>query len=125
LHVAAAISLLGGAALADEAGQSCKTSHNLVGACFSIHGRLFVFDPAPTIRIAWDGTDRVLGVLDRQSSAAGPELVPSAVSALLAAAPSTTEIDGDYLVCPFDRTHLGRMQAVCIQAASHLIARRR
>jgi hypothetical protein len=47
------------------------------------------------------------------------------VDALLAPSRSKIEVEGDYLVCPFDRTHLGRTQAVCIEDASHLIARGR
>ena len=125
LHLAAAIALFGGAALADEAGQSCKTSHNLVGACFSIHGRLFMAESAPRVRIAWIGTDRILRVLDRQASANGPDIIPSAVQVLLTPAPSSMEIEGDYLLCPFDKTRVNLMQAVCIQDVSHLTTQKR
>jgi hypothetical protein len=116
-HLAAAISFLGGTAFADEAGQSCKTSHNLVGTCFSVRGRLFVADNSGGIRIAADGIDRLYAVLDRQS-AQGEQAVPAAIQLMLAKAPAA--IAGDYLLCPFDKMPVGRVQAVCIQEAMHL-----
>jgi len=89
-----------------------------VGACFTVHGRLF---SSPSgVRIALDETGLVLAVLDRQSARQGDEVIPAPVRALLAS-DSSGSIEGDYIVCPFDRTHLGRIQAVCIDAASHLI----
>jgi hypothetical protein len=112
------------AALAAEAGQTCRTSHNLVGACFSVHGRLFVANGTPSVRIFGIGTRRILGVLDRQSEAEGNEVIPPSVNALLEPDPFFIDVYGDYEVCPFDRTQLGRMQTVCIESASHLIAQR-
>jgi hypothetical protein len=123
--LAMAMSVLGGSALADEAGQSCKTSHNLVGACFTVHGRLFESHGTPRIRIDGIGGGQVLGVLDRQSRFESAELVPDSVNALLLPARSTTDIYGDYEVCPFEKSTNLAMRAVCIQSASHLTARRR
>ena len=119
------LTLSGTAALAAEAGQTCRTSHNLVGACFTVHGRLFVSNGTPSVRIFRIGTTRILGVLDRQSQAEGAEVVPPAVDSLLKPDPFSTDVDGDYEVCPFDRTELGRMQMVCIESASHLVAQHR
>ena len=120
--LAVVIALSGTAAMAAEAGQTCRTSHNLVGACFTVHGRLF--NSAAGLRLIWDETGRTLAVLDRQSAHQSKESVPDAVRALLSL-DSSGSIDGDYVVCPFDRTHLGRTQAVCIEDASHLIATHR
>ena len=119
--LAALLCLSGTAAIAAEAGQTCRTSHNLVGACFTVRGRLFA-SPAG-VRIEWVETGRVLTVLDRQSAPTSKDIIPDDVRALLAG--SSGGVDGDYLVCPFDRTHLGRRQAVCIDATSHLTEQRR
>src|SRR4051812_46200022 len=99
--MAAGLSLVCGAALADEAGQSCKTSHNLVGACFTIHGRLSEVSGRPRIRIEGTGAKQIYGVLDRQSLAESPELIPDNVKTFLMAAPAMTDIYGDYEICPF------------------------
>ena len=112
-----------GAPAAAQVAQSCKTSPNLVGACFSVHGQLFIGNGARQVHIAWTETGRVLDVLDRQSAAQTADALPSPITALFARFPTRIEVEGDYVVCPFDRTHLGRTQAVCIQDASHLIAR--
>jgi hypothetical protein len=117
--------LLGGGAFAAEAGTTCRTSHNLVGACFFVHGRLFVTNGTPSVRIGAVGTNRILGVLDRQSQAESDQVVPAAVHVLLTADPFVIEVYGDYEVCPFEKDTTGSMRAVCIQSASHLIARRR
>jgi hypothetical protein len=110
------LTLSGAAAIAAEAGQTCRTSHNLVGACFTVPGRLL---SSPSgVRLAWDETGRTLAVLDRQSGR-GDGVIPAAVRALLPRDLSGS-FEGDYLVCPFDRTHLGRIQAVCVENASHL-----
>jgi hypothetical protein len=109
-------------AFAAEAGQTCRTSHNLVGACFTVHGRLF--STPSGVRLVMNETGRTLAVLDRQSAQQSREVLPDAVRALLPRDSSGT-VEGDYVVCPFDRTHLGRMQAVCIENASHLIAQQR
>jgi hypothetical protein len=112
------LALSGAAALAAETGQTCRTSHNLVGACFTVHGHLL---RSPSgVRLAWDETGRTLTVLDRQSGRGGG-VIPAAVRALLPP-DSSGSVEGDYFVCPFDRTHLDRMQAVCIDATSHLVA---
>jgi hypothetical protein len=123
--LALALSLLGGAAQADDAGQSCRTSHNLVGACFVVHGRLFETTGAPRIRIESAGGKQILLVLDRQSRARGAELVPGMVNVLLTPNPSGTDVYGDYEVCPFEKNTTGITRAVCIQSASHLSLRHR
>jgi len=90
-----------------------------------IHGRLFVGNGTPSVRIVRIGTTRILGVLDRQSQPEGDEVVPSSVDVLLNPDPFFIDVYGDYEVCPFDRTQFGRMQMVCIESASHLIAQHR
>jgi hypothetical protein len=125
LHLAAAICLIGGGAMADEVGRSCRTSSNLVGACFKLHGRLFVAAGTPSTRIAGTGTDRIFGVWDRQAQPESDEVVPAAVRTLLTSNPFSTDVYGDYEVCPFEKSTIGSMRAVCIESAANLVARRR
>jgi len=125
LYLAAGLSLVCGCVLADKAGRSCKTSHNLVGACFTVHGRLFEAKEIPRIRIDGTGGRQIFGVLDRQSMSESTELIPAIVGALLMPAPGVTDVYGDYEICPFEKDTTGAIRAVCIQNASHLTARRR
>jgi hypothetical protein len=125
LHLAAAMSLVGFYAMADEPGRSCRTSPNLVGACFTVHGRLFVAIGTPSVRILPVGTNRILGVLDRQVQAESDEIIPAAVKVLLTSSPFFVDVYGDYEVCPFEKDATGSMRAVCVESASHLVARHR
>jgi hypothetical protein len=123
--IVAAFCLYGSFALAAEADSSCRTSPNLVGACFAVHGRVFVSNGVRSFHLIDTGSGRVLDVLGREAWASHTDVLPAAVDALLAPSRAKIEIEGEYLVCPFDRTHIARPQAVCIQDASHLIARPR
>ena len=122
--IAAALCLQGGAVFAAEAASSCKTSPNLVGACFSVHGRVFVSDGPRRFHIAIIESGRILDVLGHETWAGDKSALPADLGALLAPLGSAVEVEGDYIVCPFDRTNTVRAQAVCIEAASHLTARR-
>jgi hypothetical protein len=116
---------LAGGAAAAEAGTTCRTSHNLVGACFTVHGRLFEAAVPRHILIAANDGGAIFDILDRQALADTAEALPAAVHALFVTAPAMTDIYGDYDVCPFEKDTAGIMRAVCIQSASHLIARQR
>jgi hypothetical protein len=118
-----AISLFGSCALAQQVTPSCKTSPNVVGACFAVQGRLFATEGRPRIRI--QTSDQSLGVYDRQFRLESEELVPKAVATLLERGPRTIAVDGDYLVCPFEKDASSAMRMVCIESADHLVARPR
>jgi hypothetical protein len=99
----------------------CAASPKLVGACFTIHGRLALWNGAPAFRIWPTGTKRMLGVngADGDPDAANP--IPDAVAKLRKT--DFTQVYGDYRVCPFSRSQPRHMQFVCIDAASNLTAR--
>jgi hypothetical protein len=124
-----ALSLMPTALFAAEPAPSCRGSWNVVGACFSMHGRLSLASPAsrrtPRAQISQAATGRTVGVLGIALAADGPDVLPPDVMRLLQPEPTTTDIDGDYLVCPLDREDHLRMQMVCIESASHLSKRRR
>ena len=86
--------------------QACASDPDLVGACFNIHGRLSYWNGAPSTRIWWVGTKRILGVPD--------EIVPESVAPHL-----NFDVDayGDYRVCPLTPEKPHEMQMVCIESA--------
>jgi hypothetical protein len=116
----AIVALLVAPALAVEP-SACAASPKLVGACFTVHGRLSLWNGAPAFRIWSIGTKRMLGVngADNDPDAASP--IPDAVARLRAT--DFTQVYGDYRVCPFSLSKPGRMQFVCIDGAANLSAR--
>ena len=100
---------------------ACAASPKRVGACFTVRGRLALWNGAPAFRIWPVGTKRMLGVngADDDPDAASP--IPDAVAKLRAT--DMTQVYGDYRVCPFSRGRPGHMQFVCIDSAANLSAR--
>lgn len=94
---------------------TCKNDPDIVAACFTIHGRLSVYNGGPSLRIWRVGTSRMMGVPS--------ETTPVNVSRLWES--DDTEIYGDFEVCPFTKDKAGEMQMVCIESASHLLAKQR
>ena len=99
----------------------CKGNPEVVGACYAVHGRLSTGADTIQLRLWPVGTKRMLGVSD------GPE-INDAESPLY---PKTIRfsngdetIYGDFEVCPFTLRREGEMQFVCIETASHLVAKR-
>ncbi len=119
---AAALLAASATALAEETAPPCKAAPTLVDACFAVHGRLGVYNGIP-IRIWVVGTQRILGVRD---ATGGDVTVRPEIQTLLSrGAPGETVVYGDYEVCPLSKPHPGWMQFVCIESASHLVARPR
>ena len=121
---AVAALLLAASAVADaeETPPACRGAPTVVDACFTVHGRLGVYNGIP-IRIWIVGTPRVLGV--RDTSGGGVTVRPEIQTLLSRGEPGATVVYGDYEVCPLSKTHPGWMQFVCIESAAHLVARRR
>jgi|SRR5438552_3833759 len=100
--------------------QKCKGNAKVVGACYSVHGRLT--RGADTVGLwLWPvGTKRLLGVT------AGPKLDDAADPIW----PQNLKFDhgdeaiyGDFEVCPFKPERKGEMQLVCIESASHVVVK--
>ncbi len=107
-------------AFAEQA--QCKRNPKVIGACFSVHGR--VSQGADTVRLwLWPvGTKRFLGVT------AGPTLDDAdepITPSNLRFKDRGEEIYGDFEVCPFTPERQGAMQFVCIESASKLLVKRR
>jgi len=97
----------------------CKGAPTIVGACFTVHGRLAVYNGIP-IRIWMVGTRRMLGVKD--ATGGGVTVRPEIQRLLSQGDPMETAVFGDYEVCPLSKPHPGWMQFVCVESAAHLSA---
>ena len=127
LHAGAAFWLVATCVMpcAAEERPLCEGAPQIVAECFTVHGRLSLYQGNPSFRIWRIGTHQILGVLDTatQGSSESPWL-PPAVVRLWKIDPNRMAVYADYLVCPLSRARTGEMQYVCVEAASHLVARR-
>ena len=103
----------------------CEGALQVVAECFTVHGRLSLYQGTPSFRIWRIGTHEILGILDTatQGSSESPWLPPAVVT-LGKIDPDRMAVSGDYLVCPLSRARSGEMQYVCVESASHLVAQR-
>src|SRR5215510_12310444 len=92
--------------------KSCRQHPQLIGKCFSVHGRLSVYNGAPAMRIWKIGTKRILGVSDQRFALPGYRNIPETIQNQLN---QDVDIFGDFLVCPFTPSKAGEMQLVCIE----------
>ncbi len=102
---------------------TCRARSDLVGKCFSVHGRLSVYNGTPSIRLWPIGTKRLLGVIDpnEASSTPGEPILPGNIKRKL---DWDKDVLGDFEVCPLTKQKPGHMQTVCIQSGNHLIVRK-
>lgn len=102
--------------------KSCHEHPKLVGKCFTVHGRLSVFNGAPALRIWKVGTKRILGVSEQRYIDSGIRNVPEELEKQIN---QDAELFGDYTICPFTRSRPGVMQLVCIDSARNISVRKR
>ena len=102
--------------------KSCREHPKLVRKCFTVHGRLSVYNGAPALRILKLGTKRMLGVSEQRFAVEGYRNVPEEVTAKL---DQDKLLYGDYTVCPFTRAREKEMQLVCIEKVSNLVVKNR
>jgi len=91
----------------------CRSNPDVVAACFSLHGRMSLWNGSPSLRIWRIGTNRMLGVLPSESP-----IIPSALRKYLAFG---VRVYGNFVVCPFTAQTSGSMQMVCVQSASRVV----
>jgi hypothetical protein len=99
----------------------CKENPKIIGACYSVHGRVTL--GADTVRLwLWPvGTNRMLGVTAGPTpDDADDPIYPQS----LKFNSGDEAIYGDFEVCPFTLERKGAMQLVCIETASNLIVKR-
>ena len=106
----------------DPQASSCRTRSDVIGKCFSVRGRLSVYNGTPSIRLWPIGTKRLLGIIDPNdvSNAPGPTILPVEIKNKL---DWDKDVFGDFLVCPLTRQQPGRMQTVCIESGKNLTVR--
>ena len=103
---------------------SCRERSDLVGKCFTVHGRLSVYSGTPSVRLWPIGSKRLLGVFDPKdpSGELGESAFPASIKKQL---DWDKFVVGDFLVCPLTRSTPGRMQTICIQSGKNLTVRQR
>ena len=100
----------------------CRQHPQVIGKCFTVWGRLSVYNGAPALRIWRVGTKRVLGVSEQRFSVAGYRSIPEDIQEKVN---QDVELYGDFLVCPFTPSRRGVMQLVCIESGKNLEVRKR
>src|SRR5262245_22499042 len=102
--------------------QSCRRRPDVIGKCFSVQGRLSVYNGTPSIRLWPIGTKRLLGIIDLNdtSNAPGPTVLPAEIKTKL---DWDKDVFGNFLVCPLTKQKQGRMQTVCIESGKNLVVR--
>lgn len=94
-----------------EATQACKTDPDIIDACFTVRGRLSLWNGSPSLRIWRVGTNRILGVQDDDPL---PESLAKQMDWGI-------EAWGDFDVCPFTKERPGVMQMICVESAQHVL----
>ena len=124
-YIAVFVPLLA-APLQSQQGRLCKGNPDLVGQCFKMHGRVYIANGGPQMRILRIGTDRVLGVVPSED-----EIIPDKLSKALFKDDGEWGSDvygrsvyGDFEVCPFTKRKPEEMQMVCVESASHLVVKK-
>jgi len=97
--------------------EPCVQHAQLVDSCWTVRGRVGLYNGNPTVRIWPVGSSRILGVRHAE-----PQLVPPELGARLA---WDTNVFADLKVCPLTRQRAGAMQIVCVASARNMTARPR
>jgi hypothetical protein len=102
--------------------KSCRKHPGLVGKCFTVHGRLSVYNGNPAVRLRRIGTKRILGISDQRFKLPDYRNIPETLTQQLEA---EKDLVVDFLVCPFTRSKPGEMQLICIESAKNVVVRAR
>lgn len=98
--------------------KSCREHPQLVGKCFSVHGRLSSYNGNPSVRLWNLRTKRMLGISDQHFNVAGYRNLPEDLATKL---DGETNIYADFLVCPFTYPRPREMRLVCVESARHVM----
>jgi len=109
----------------DHGAKSCRDRTDLVGRCFTVHGRLSVYNGNPSIRLWRIGTKRMLGVRDPEEVSGGGPGLPTIPDYIREKLNFDKNVYGDFMVCPLTRSEPGRMQIICIESGKNLIVTER
>ncbi len=96
------------------------------GGCGTVHGRMTLWNGTPSVRIWVVGARRVLGVVQQDERF---DDLPANIRRLWAAhgndAMWSSDLFGDFALCPVTRSEPGRMQLVRVVGATSLHVRPR
>ena len=99
-----------------ETPHSCAADARISDPCYTVHGRLSLWNGSPALRIWIVGTKRVLGVSEGRFAPDGYESLPSGF-------PKPEwgmNYYGNYTVCPFEKDRPGAMRLVCLSTAANV-----
>ena len=99
----------------------CRAQPTLVGGCFTVRGRLSLYNGAPSVRLWRAGTRRMLGV-SASYAREGYSSMPEELERML---DWETDVWGDFRVCPFTPRRPKEMQMICVEGAKNVVARKR
>jgi hypothetical protein len=94
----------------------CAVHFKPVAPCFTVHGRLSLYNGNPSLRIWPIGSHRLLGVATVSDDDENPKLP----SPLHGALDFHTLYFADYSVCPLGADLPGVMRRVCVESIAHL-----
>jgi hypothetical protein len=116
----AAICCLLGAnwSFASPQGPMCKGNKQVVGDCFTVHGRMREGNGGPGIRIWRIGTDRMLGVWGADENDPDVAWLPDRIYRML---DDDHQVFADFLVCPLTKQTEDEMQIVCVESATGIV----
>jgi hypothetical protein len=103
--------------------KSCRQHPQLSGPCFTLRGRLSLYNGTPSRRIWPVGSRRLLGISEGRFALPGyANLPPELVDELTG---FDNEMFADFLVCPFTKDRPGVMRFVCVESAKNIFVRPR
>ena len=100
----------------------CSSHPKIIGEPFIVHGRLSLYNGAPSVRLWKIGTNRILGVSEGRFYVEGIRNLPEAIEEKLT---WDTELYGDFLVYPFTPSKPGVMQLMCIESVKNLVIKKK
>ena len=98
---------------------ACRKSAAVVGACFTVRGRLSVANGTPSFRIWPVGTRRIIGVVAANGDAEAAVL-PRDVESRMVQEGEFRTVYGVFTLCPLSKRRPGWMQFACIAGAGDL-----
>jgi hypothetical protein len=99
----------------------CKNSPHIVGECFTLHGRLTVYNGSLNYRLWPVGSHRLLALVDGADNYDDENPpVPKYLKTPLEDPSFDRDEFADFYVCPITHYQRGVMQHVCLLGASHV-----
>jgi len=112
---------------AEEFGRACRESPKVVDQCFTIRGRLIIYNGGWQLRIWPVGTKRLLAVVDpngiwddtTSQESGAPYMTPEVKKALNF---GDNAVFADYTLCPLTKDIPEHMRHVCMVDAKNIVS---